>query len=162
MESLLRLLNTPEPPHLTMKARPGTRSVAELTREMDAALKPLENRELVKAAMFLWHDHFKAAHEIAQGIDNADGSLLHGILHRREPDYMNARYWFRRVPSHPSFDCLLRNATAADLPRDKWNPLAFVDFVEDSLRRKDAANEKIAREIQAAEIRCFLERLPAS
>jgi hypothetical protein len=42
-----------------------------------------------------------AAHEIVQGIDSPVASYLHGILHRAEGDYSNARYWFIRSNGLP-------------------------------------------------------------
>jgi hypothetical protein len=178
MASILSLLNTPEPPHITMKARTGTKSLEELKTEIDAILtKPgLDERycALSRAAVFLWHDHFEAAHELAQDVENADGSLLHAIIHRREPDFSNAKYWFRRVgASHPSFECLVGKVKIALMgmraelvarqliPNDKWNPMGFVDFVEDALRREDPAYDHLMRQIQAAEFYCFLSTLPS-
>src|SRR6478609_5041593 len=101
MASILTLLETAELPHITMKPRGGTLSIEDVNKRVEATFvnseAPRFTRELSRAAILLWHDHFDAAHEIAQDIENANGSFLHGILHRREPDYMNARYWFRRV-----------------------------------------------------------------
>jgi len=42
-----------------------------------------------------------AAHEIVQGIELPIASYLHGILHRAEGDYSNARYWFIRSNGLP-------------------------------------------------------------
>lgn len=161
---------------MTMKARTGTLPAADLNKKVDAVFVNSEasrfTRELSRAAVLLWHDHFEAAHEIAQDIENADGSLLHGILHRREPDYMNARYWFRRVSQHPSFDCVVGKIKVALLtsknemvgsqiaPNDKWDPLRFVDFLEETTRNNEHSYDELLRQVQAAEIQCFLLSLP--
>jgi hypothetical protein len=177
MPSILSLLETPEPPHMTMTKRAGTLSIDEINTRIDSILgKPTEmdrmDRELVRAAILIWHDHFDAAHEIVQDIENADGSLLHGLLHRREPDFMNARYWFRRVGSHRSFECVVGKikiallTTKADLvakqiaPNDRWHPLGFVDFLEDNSKRNDPGYEFLIRQIQSAELHCFIQTLP--
>ena len=179
MASILTLLDTAEPPHMSMKPRGGTLSIPEVNKRVEASFvnseAPRFTRELSRAAVLLWHDHFDAAHEIAQDIENANGSFLHGILHRREPDYMNARYWFRRVGhQHPAFDCIvgkikvamLNTGTNMDLvskqiiPNDKWDPMRFIDFLEDTMERKNEASEKFLREVQSAEIHCFLLSLP--
>jgi hypothetical protein len=178
MASILSLLDTPEVAHVTMKQRAGTRSLDDLNREMDKILAdPALDRRycaLSRGAILLWHDHFEAAHQLAQDEENADGSLLHAIIHRREPDLSNARYWLRRVGNtHPSFGCITGKVKIAlmgmgeDLlvkqimPKDQWNPLAFVDLVEDALRREDAAYDQLLRQMQAAEFYCFLATLPS-
>jgi hypothetical protein len=178
MPSILSLLDTSEPAHMTMKARPGTRTLEDLNREMDKILAdPALDRRycaLSRGAILLWHDHFEAAHELAQDEENADGSLLHAIIHRREPDLSNARYWFRRVGNaHPSFGCMTGKVKialmglGADLlakqimPNDKWNPLAFVDFLEDALQREDPEYDRLLRQMQAAEFYCYLATLPS-
>jgi hypothetical protein len=177
MPSILTLLETAEPPHMTMKPRAGTLSVAQIEQQLPALIPgdmPRQSRELAKAAILLWHDHFDASHEIAQDIENADGSLLHGILHRREPDLMNARYWFRRLGNaHPSFECVMAKIKIALLtarvdlvarqiaPNDKWHPLVFVDFLESCQKHNDPAYDQLLRQIQSAEIQCFVQTLPS-
>ena len=56
--------------------------------------------ELAPLLVALWHarrDEWEAAHKIAQGVDDADGSWVHAYLHRVEGDLSNANYWYRRA-----------------------------------------------------------------
>ena len=54
----------------------------------------------LRSALWLAAGDLDRSHGISQGIENADGSFLHGIMHRREGDFSNAKYWFRRAGSH--------------------------------------------------------------
>lgn len=48
----------------------------------------------------LWYDgkgDWEKAHNIAQDIDNTEGSWVHAYLHRKEGDEWNAGYWYRRA-----------------------------------------------------------------
>ncbi len=56
------------------------------------------------SGLWLLHDFLDESHTISQSITTPTGSYWHGIMHRREPDYANAKYWFRRVGEHPVFD----------------------------------------------------------
>jgi hypothetical protein len=52
------------------------------------------------ALLALWHDargDWAAAHDSAQGDDNANGAWVHAYLHRKEGDIGNAGYWYRRA-----------------------------------------------------------------
>jgi hypothetical protein len=56
---------------------------------------------LCSSGLWLLAGDLDRSHTISQGIDSAEGSFWHAIMHRREGDFGNAKYWFRRVGQHP-------------------------------------------------------------
>jgi hypothetical protein len=95
---------------------------------------------LCLAGVWLLHDFLDESHAISQQVDTASGSYWHGIMHRRELDYSNAKYWFNRVGEHPVFAPL--NEAARELAQaappaaeflaaqESWNPRRFVDLCQ--------------------------------
>ncbi|MBX3425900.1 MAG: hypothetical protein KF688_09505 [Pirellulales bacterium] len=114
------------------------------------------------AGLWLLHDCIDESHAVSQGIDTPSGSFWHGIMHRREGDFGNSKYWFRRVGDHPAYESL--PAAAASLaatapqrswaerlaPGGRWDPYALVDACQAALRdRGDLA--PFCRRVQQAE-----------
>jgi hypothetical protein len=177
--NLKALLATNDPPDVGPGPRPGVKAERELDRALDVALGgnrlPRERLQLIRAIVLLWHDHLDSAHTISQSVDNADGAFVHGIMHRREPDYGNAGYWFRRVGSHPAFGhlgqrakVLLEAQSQADLrrellPRGAWDPLAFIHLCERgaSLPPSDPLPQAL-RELQRVESETLLDWLSSA
>ncbi len=116
-QDILNLLQGNGVPSLGPERRVDVKSVAEIEQAIDPKLP---NRDLILALVLLWHDHLDESHNISQNIDNADGSYVHGLMHRREPDYGNAKYWFRRVGPHPVF-AQMKSVDPA------WEPFSFID-----------------------------------
>jgi hypothetical protein len=94
------------------------------------------------SGLWLWYDFLDESHRISQDVETPEGSYWHGIMHRREPDYSNAKYWFRRVGKHVIFPQLHEGAVelaarhsgdpAAQplVQAEAWDPFRFVDLCE--------------------------------
>ena len=69
-----------------------------LTDEIDA----IAGQATVEAGLFLLNDDLPRSHALAQTLQgDALGDFWHAIIHRREGDWDNARYWFGRVGPEP-------------------------------------------------------------
>jgi hypothetical protein len=122
-----------------------------LTVERDFAPHRVRDRDLAAACLaglWLYHDFLDESHTISQGLHTVEGSYWHAIMHRREPDPPNSKYWWRRVGSHPVLAQLVEQAPA--LGYEFTDPFAFVDFVE-RVRGTGSAEEETARKVQRLE-----------
>lgn len=63
---------------------------------------------VMEAALWLLCGELERSHAVSQQIDSADGAYWHGVMHRREGDFSNANYWFRRALRHPVREQLVR------------------------------------------------------
>ncbi len=145
-----------------MPLGPGTPNSA--ARDELAALTPqslftmqvqdIECAKACLAGLWLLHDFLDETHTISQDISTAEGSWWHGIMHRREPDYGNSKYWFRRVGRHPAFQIV--NERLAELGLPEWEPFAFVDRCERAART-GGDEERVCREMQRIEWQVLFE-----
>ena len=116
-----------------------------------------------RAGLLLLNDDLDAAHNIVQNIPTATGSYWHAIIHRREGDFSNARYWWHQTGTHPVFDEVfdlvlhkvadfsflddLRNTHA-------WDPIAFTNRCQ-----RPASEDEVVllEEIQVIEMGTLLQ-----
>jgi hypothetical protein len=147
---------------------PGTPNIAARARleRLEALIAPkMKNRAFAsacQAGLWLFHDFLDESHVISQDLDTAEGSYWHAILHRREPDYANSKYWVRRISVHPIFGELGKEAAALaeqfGVPagceylarQTTWDPLAFVDLCEAAARDK-GPHQRLCQLIQRCE-----------
>ncbi|HVT30920.1 MAG TPA: hypothetical protein VHE81_23140 [Lacipirellulaceae bacterium] len=114
------------------------------------------------AGVWLLHDYLDESHTVSQGIDTTSGSFWHAIMHRRERDFSNAKYWFRHVGHHPVFDLICQRAAKLAAARGHeqivrrfvsvgtWDPFAFVDICQAAVCGLSDAGE-LCLDIQQAE-----------
>src|SRR4051812_26277454 len=62
-----------------------------------------EDARAAMAGLWLYHDVLAESHSISQELHSPTGSFWHAIMHRREGDFSNAKYWYARCRHHPAY-----------------------------------------------------------
>lgn len=172
--SILELYRPFSLPELGPESRSDTLSSREIRSRLTEALADSgssvqELSDLLLSVLLLWHDHLDASHDISQNLHSSEGSYLHGIMHRREPDYWNSKYWFRQSGNHPEARQLSEKVvsileeipwTPANALANNWDSVRFVDLVNQALnqdRSEEAAD--CLKQFQALEFETFMEHI---
>jgi hypothetical protein len=137
----------------------GSRELLErVTPEqlLSGAMKSRRHGDAMLAGLWLWHDCLDQSHAISQRDDSADGSYWHAIMHRREGDFSNSKYWLARCRSHPSAAAIGKSLPALR-GLDAWDPFAFVDLVEAVHNRPDDPRRQTIVAIQQLEWRILFD-----
>lgn len=105
--------------------------VAQAVGETVCNLKVARNPHLV-AGFWLYADDLEASHSISQNLSSVTGSWWHAVMHRREGDFANSRYWYRQARNHPLMATLgfdphelvtlaeSKSAQAVEWQRQEW------------------------------------------
>jgi hypothetical protein len=143
-------------------ARAALQAMTDQTVSPNRRVRMPHDAECLRSALWLLFDFEKESHELSQNIPTPSGSYWHGILHRREPDPSNAKYWMVRIGEHPICPELLADAqelAAAAGPSGaallsqlqkmvKWDAAWFVDRCNSG---PDPATTKVLLGIQQRE-----------
>jgi hypothetical protein len=100
------------------------------------------------SGLWLLHGFLDESHRISQELNDPTGSFWHAIMHRREPDPSNSKYWWRRVGDHPVLDLL--RSEALKIGFSYRTPEEFVNHCE-RVRGTRSADEDLAKRVQMLE-----------
>ena len=120
--------------------------------------------ELCRAGLLMFNDDLARAHDIIQTIGSPTGSFWHAIMHRREGDFDNAKYWWDRTGEHPLFD-ELHDVILHRVPdfgflnelrgAPTWKPEIFNEWCQRSA--ENGESDAALREVQRLEMKLLLE-----
>jgi hypothetical protein len=97
LEEILEQLVTPR---ITSSSPPVQNDlVTRLLSVSDSDLKGRtgQRTDCLRSLLLLQAGEIDRAHSIVQGLSGAESAYIHGMVHRVEGDYSNAKYWFRRA-----------------------------------------------------------------
>jgi hypothetical protein len=120
------------------------------------------------AGLWLWQDCLDESHKVSQSLHTVSGSMWHAIMHRREGDFSNSKYWYARCENHPALTTLAAKAGDAinPFPADKqvlkithrgWNADALVDLVKEVCDRPSDPRYALAVALQQLEWRVLFD-----
>ena len=131
----------------------------------------------VKAGLLCIHDYLEESHQYSQSVQHDGrhraGDYWHHIMHRREPDYSNAKYWSRAVGHHPLLDELpdviaplfaqFEDSQVLDwqtplVSSGRWSLNEFVDCCAESAASGNSSLDTFSRQSQWIEMLLLLQR----
>lgn len=86
----------------------------------------------LQAGLWLYVDDLDASHRISQSLPDSVGAYWHAMMHRREGDFGNSKYWLRAAGSVP------------EKAGVGFDPFAFVDEV--ALRHRENPVDLVRRQ----------------
>lgn len=158
-EDLLLRLKPTEPGPVDALLRIRSADESELTG--GAVLAHASHPHLIRAGLFYAYDAIDESHRIVQGIATDVASYWHGMLHRREGDFENARYWFRRTGRLGMFtEMHSRSAGVSPLMGRQmdWDPYVLVGQCEQARFGADL-NQKELLALQRIEFEVMFDHL---
>ena len=130
--------------------------------------KDSTKRIALEAGLWLWIDELDRSHTASQSREgDKTCDAWHTIMHRREGDFWNAKYWVRRVGQQPSHDRLWKSLQMLDrsslstsqqrvydrlMGQKFWRGETMVDLCEEFARNQESEEGLLLRVIQQLEM----------
>jgi hypothetical protein len=140
---------------------PNPDLITELEATDDAQISPVDSaaRSCLRSLFFLAAGDLNRAHVIVQDLSSSNAYYIHGMIHRLEGDFGNARYWFRRARVHPTAPEMYRRAAVNSLTiasHPVWDPELVTTLAEEV--GQEAPSEEL-RAILTVEYEVLVEHL---
>ncbi|HON06641.1 MAG TPA: hypothetical protein PLW02_00920 [Verrucomicrobiota bacterium] len=141
----------------------------ELHKLWKARVLPEWSERQTKCLLLLWHDYIELSHHIADTERTTDFIYIHAIIHRRERDIYNSRFWFRHLDMCHIVISNIAKEVGAYLTEkgetqlldrfvkdDGWVPLEFLEEVNKA-SKMDLSDPfvKLLQNIQTIEFACW-------
>jgi hypothetical protein len=141
---------------------------AEAAALLSRPVQSTNDAQSVLSALWLWHDWLDESHRVSQQIHTPTGNFWHAIMHRREGDFSNSKYWYAHCEAHPAMPVIAVQAAASLNPygadnslvrivANGWNAAAFVDLVEQVHRQPQDPRHRAAVALQQLEWRVLFD-----
>jgi len=106
----------------------------------------LRNKPTLEAGLWLYVDELDLSHRASQKLARPSGSFWHAIMHRREGDFSNSHYWYRKAGQHPVINRIASGGggAAAGTAIGGYEPHDFVDRVERAYAKQSDSPELVA------------------
>ena len=141
MRPMMSEMNLPDPLARTLEplfeALPPDQAMQRLVVETPSEAAPVElvakllnepalaDRSDLAAGLWLYVDELDRSHRLSQQMSDPTGAFWHAIMHRREGDFSNSKYWFSRAGQHPAMEQV----------GEEYDPVDFVDDVARAHRK---------------------------
>jgi hypothetical protein len=153
-EAKLPRISADDPP-------PDKRLIAKVATAKDQEIADTRSSDVgcIRSLLFIAAGGIDQAHRLAQELSTSVASYIHGMVHRIDDDFDNARYWFRRARVDPAAAEMYRRAAAHSVTvasHPSWDPSFVTDMVEAS--RIEGVSEEL-RAVLKVEFEVLLEFL---
>lgn len=105
----------------------------------------LAERPDLVAGLWMYVDELDLSHTASQHLDTPTGAYWHAIMHRREGDFSNAKYWLNRAVHHPAMSLidLTGGGAGSGTAVAAYDAADLVDRVERAHQRQDGFHPEL-------------------